>query len=238
MPGRVKKRRPLLRRDPRGLGLKPRHARPAAQVQVSPPASPPAPVAGQPVAGPLIAEQPPAAPTVPAPAATTSESSLLSSNTADPRSQIVNKSSLTWLIIICLLVVGALILISWLLCRCRRRRGKDGQNFLNRAGHSHHPSLEVKDGRNDHHAWYRHAPRQLELMDVSRMGTSESITPLAQAAVRHAGAGVYVVDKEDDDDVSPLTTKFRREASGVKPNRYYSGLSDAWKRISQIGRAY
>lgn len=233
MPGRVKRWPSLLHLNPRRVGLRPRNARPLAQIQVSSSGTPPAPVVGQPVAAP-----PAAAPAVPAPAVTTTQSSLFSSDPVDLKSQIINRHSLPWLIIACILLIGATVLISWLLCRCRRRRGKDGKEFLNRAGHRHHPSLEVKDGRNEHYAWYRHAPRQIEMGDVGRVGTSESITPLRHAAVRPAGTGVHVVEEEEDD-VSPLTTRFdRRVTSEVRPNRYYSGLSDAWKRISQIGRAY
>ncbi|KAK5174327.1 uncharacterized protein LTR77_001407 [Saxophila tyrrhenica] len=194
----------------------------------------------------------PSAPPPPIPAATpatpTDGSSLLSANTADPKSEILNKHTIAWLVVIVVIVLASLVIISCLLCRCKRRRKKR----MNAAGHSHHASLEVTDGRNIHSAWNKNAPhRPIDMLDQTRDGAvAISLMPLTKAAVRPAGyskevvPGVSVVEEEEDDAVSQLTpvygrnrgaTGMRREATG---SRYHSVLSNAWKRISQIGKAY
>jgi hypothetical protein len=85
-----------------------------------------------------------------------------------------------------------------------------------------------------------------EQLDVGRVDTGQSgysMTPLAKAAVKPAGhgygeahPGVRVVESEDD--VSPSSTPVHARRQKQARSRYYSGLSNAWKRISQIGRAY
>ncbi|KAK3059113.1 hypothetical protein LTR09_000679 [Extremus antarcticus] len=174
---------------------------------------------------------PPPSPS-PTPSPNGGADTLLSTNTADPKSQLLNKSTLTWLTILILLVLGTLILISCLLCRCKRRRKNakgERKRGVNATGHSHHPSLEVTDGRNGFGAWNRNAPHQevggvgggMEMVDQTSAG--EGLTPLAKAAVKPAGFGnrryggegmpeVRVVEVEDEGEgVSPLTARFERE---------------------------
>jgi hypothetical protein len=183
-------------------------------------------------------------PQVPPAAEIPASDSILSSTTVDAKSQIINKHTLTWLIVVAVIVAITFTVITCLLCRCKRRRSKAAnKKKLNTAGHSHHSSLAVTDGRNEHWAWNKNAPKP----EVERVGTGQSgysMTPLAKAAVKPAGyfddsraPAVHVVE---EDAVSPLSPPWRRgqQQQQKTGSRYYSGFSNAWKRISQIGRAY
>ena len=146
-----------------------------------------------------------------------------------------SKEAIVWISILSVIVVATLIIVSILICRCTCSRKKRAARKRNRAGHSHHASLEVTDGRNDHWTWNRHAP----FGPVDREWTDASgcmLTPLSKAAVRPAGSQFTVHPGEPvvvDDKVDPLTPVYAKN----KGSRYYSGIQSAWKRVSQIGRA-
>lgn len=94
----------------------------------------------------------------------------------------------------------------------------------------------MTDGRNDHWTWNKHAP----FGPIDREGTDASgfmLTPLSKAAVTPAGSQFMVHPGEPvvvDEEIDPLTPAYARN----KGSRYYSGMQSAWKRASQIGRAY
>lgn len=162
--------------------------------------------------------------------ATDSGSSIFQNNTADPE-RMFNTQTIVWLVIVSLIVVATLTIVACLLCRCRRAKRKRHSN-----GHSHHPSLEVTDGRNAHFAWNKtFAPMKSETE-----GSGSSLTPPSKAAVRPAGDVVHPGDPVIVEGEEVLATPVYVRNKG---SRYYSGfsqsrLSSAWKRISQIGRAY
>ena len=162
-------------------------------------------------------------------------SSIFSSNTGSNGFHL-NKSTIVWLTIICVIVLAMLVIISCLLCRCKRRSKRAKRQSEGGTWHTHHPSLEVTDGRNEHYAWNRKAvpPGQ------SRIETGESgfsLQPLTKAAIKPAGTSNYPAEPMIVEEEVPIpgTPVFHARKT---PSRYYSGLSSAWKRLSQIGRAY
>ena len=140
---------------------------------------------------------------------------------------ILSKQAIAWIVIVTVIVITAFIIISWLLCRCKRRKKSKVKRHSN--GHRHHPSLEVTDGRNEHLAWNKNAkPRKT---DTDESGFS--LTPLSKGGVAPAGTvhpgEPVVVDEVPSSPVYP--TRHNR-------GKYYSGLGSVWQRVSQIGRAY
>ena len=163
--------------------------------------------------------------------------SSLFANTADIKGSALNKETITWLVVVCVIVITSIIIVSCLLCRCRIRRRKaaraQGKKYSIFEGkrHSHHPSLEVTDGRNEHWAWNRYAEKPATGTDLNGF----TVTPLSKAAVKPAAAypAEPVIVEEEMSEMSPPHSRARKGGS-----RYYSGLTGTWKRMSQIGRAY
>ena len=149
-------------------------------------------------------------------------------NTADPKGSILNKQTIIWLVVVAIIVVATLVIVTCLLCRCNCKRRRAARKRHSN-GHSHHPSLEVTDGRNEHIAWSRNAPIRKE----SDNGGDFSLTPLSKATLRPAGA-THPAEPVIVEEEVPSTPVYARN----KGSRYYSGLRYSWKRISQIGRAY
>lgn len=174
--------------------------------------------------------------------------SLFENNAPDTKGFVLNKQTIIWLVVISTIVLATLITVTCLLCKCKRRRkGKDGVK-RHPDGRRWHPSLEVKDGRNDFPAWNRNAPPRASLAeqgglrgdaDVVMMETwesNDSMAPLRpNAAVVSGGNGNAVME--------PVVVDYAAQ-DGKKSSRYYSDLNAGrertsfWKRISQIGRAY
>ena len=92
-----------------------------------------------------------------------------------------SKSSIVWLSILTVLALAGIIIVLWLLfCRgCRSKRRKKQAN-----GHRHHPSLEIKDNRNDFEIWNRSGAKPGSLQ------SDNSMIPLTAAAVRPSGLNV------------------------------------------------
>ena len=158
------------------------------------------------------------------PAQTTS---IFENNTADTHGSMLNKQTIIWLVVISIIVIATLIIVTCLLCRCKCRKRKLKRHSN---GHRYHPSLEVTDGRNEFNAWNRNAPPRAETYD-----SAISLEPLTKVAVRPAGVA-YLAEPVVVEE-APLTVTSPTYA-GKKGSSYYSGLSQAWKRVSQIGRAY
>ena len=211
----------------------------------------------------LVARQEPPEPT-PAPAPNQDDpaaaGTLFENQAPDAKGFVLNKQTIIWLVVISVIVLATLITVTCLLCKCKRRRkGKHGghddvQRHAN--GHRWHPSLEVKDGRNDFPTWNRAAPPRASLAEQGgaiRMDTFESadtVAPLVRApgaAAMRGGNGnggavmePVVVDYATGND-------FSGSGNSKKSSRYYSNLNEGktgssrqswWKRMSQIGRAY
>lgn len=168
---------------------------------------------------------------------------------------VLNRQTIIWLAVISVIVLVTLVVVSCLLCKCNRRRWKSDKNGegdgngegLKRHpdGSRWHPSLEIKDGRNEFHAWNRHAPPRASLAEQGGQGirmdtweSGDSIAPLRPtASARSRGQtnnGSAVME--------PVVVDYAAPAPPKKNSRYYSNLSSGrgslWKRISQIGRAY
>ena len=152
---------------------------------------------------------------------------LFDSTTSGAQPFKLDKQTIAWLVILSVIVVTAMVVVGWLLCRCqcRKRRIKRYSN-----GHRYHPSLEMNDDRNGFDSWNRNAP--------PRMGTDEGgpvLEPLNRAFVQPAGfahPGEPVIVEEEP--LSSVSSAHTRKTG----SKYFSGMSSAWRRVSQIGRAY
>ena len=155
-------------------------------------------------------------------------SSAFHLDTAGTKGLVLNKQTIAWMVVVAVMVLITLIVVSILLCRCTCRKRRKRRRHSN--GELHRLSYEVTDGRNEFTAWNRNARPRFELDQ-----NGFSFTPLAPAAVKSAGdvhPGEPVIVDE-----GPQTPVYARS----RGSRYYSGMSNAWKRVSrlsQIGKAY
>ena len=149
----------------------------------------------------------------------------------------LSKEAIIWITVLSVVVVATAIIVGILLCRCTCSRKKRAARQRHANGHSHHPSLEVTDGRNDHIAWNRSF---LPQGSRARDGTNDDgfeMTPLAKAAASRGREHLSVLPPRPvvvEEEIDPLTPVYSRK----KASRYYSGINNAWKRVSQIGKAY
>lgn len=91
----------------------------------------------------------------------------------------LNKASIAWLSVLSVIAIASAVLILWLLFRGKFRRHKATKR--NASGHRYHPSLEIKDGRNEFDAWNRNTAWKGTVDSIS------SLAPLTAAAVKPAG---------------------------------------------------
>jgi hypothetical protein len=158
-------------------------------------------------------------------------------NTGGPAK--LSKEALIWITVLSVVVVATAIIVGILLCRCTCSRKKGAEKKRQREdGHSRHSSLEVTDGRNDHWAWNKkYAPSGPMTKDGTAADGFE-LTPLSKAAVGPAGSPFEAFPAQPvvvDEEIDPLKPMYSRS----RGSRYYSGVQNAWKRVSQsIGRAY
>lgn len=135
---------------------------------------------------------------------------------------MLDKSSIVWISILSVLAAACFIFAIWLLFRCKCGRGRKSKRQANR--HRYHPSLDMKDGRNEFEAWNK---------SEARVDSVSSVRPLSSAAVPPAGfvhpGNPVIVDEVH---LQPIPTYGRNK------ERYYSGLSSSLKRFSSIGKAY
>jgi hypothetical protein len=150
-----------------------------------------------------------------------------------------SKQAIVWLTIVSVLVVATAIVVTILLCRCTCNRKKKERKY-HANGHSHHSSLEVTDGRNDHAAWNRSftpvGPRTIDGADADGF----ALTPLARAAERPEPEHLDVLQPRPIviDEVDPLTPMSAPARMARGSSRYHSGVNAALKRVIQIGKVY
>ncbi len=202
---------------------------------------PPRPPAHHPHPKPMRRQAP--APSQPQP---TSSELFPGSSEVDLKSQVINHDTLPWLIVVVTLVAATLVLISFLLCRCKRRRNRKKRISKGGTQHRHYPSLEVSDGRNEFGAWNKSLPQSqpqpvgLGISVVDHAGGSGGVANMWDERGRGRVQPMRIAEDGDDEAISPLTPARVRQAGRERAagSRYYSGLSSAWKRVSQIGRAF
>lgn len=140
----------------------------------------------------------------------------------------LDRSTITWLVVLACILTIAFVVVACLLCRCRSNR-KNARSTK---------SYSVQDGRNDFHAWNRHAslthtvppPAHGGYGGVKSKVDQTVIAVLPQAARRASVATKPMVVEEAGNE--GLFTR-----SNKKTGRYYGGLSARSSRMSQIGRA-
>jgi hypothetical protein len=162
-----------------------------------------------------------------APSPQTSSTSSFSNQTS--KVATLDRSTITWLVVLACIITVAFVVVACLLCRCRSTR----KNAQKSRGYSIH------DGRNDFHAWNRHAspthtvppPAYGGYGDVkSKADQQTSIAVPPQAAMKASVVMEPMVVEEAGSD--GLYTR-----SNKKTSRYYGGFSARLSRMSQIGRA-
>lgn len=149
---------------------------------------------------------------------TSDASSPFSFQNQNSKPASLSRTTIIWLVVLACMITAAFIIITCLLCRCRRKR-KTGR--VSR-GYS------IYDGRHEFHPWNKNAA------PVPAYGGEviEEQAPIAtpsKAATRPAVMEPMVVEEASNDG------GFRR--STRKASRYYGGLGARFSRMSQIGRA-
>jgi hypothetical protein len=164
-----------------------------------------------------------------APSPQTSGTSTTFSNQTSKVASL-DRSTITWLVVLACILIVAFVIVACLLCKCRSNR----KNARVSRGYSIH------DGRNEFHAWNRHAspthtvppPAYGGYGDVkSKVDQQTSITVPPQAAMKASVAIEPMVVEEAGSDEGRYTR------SNKKTSRYYGGFSARLSRMSQIGRA-
>lgn len=181
-------------------------------------------------------QDPAAAPPTPEPS---QASSPFENQASDANSFMLSKQTIIWLVVISVIVLAALIIVTCLLCKCKRRRKNNVRRHPD--GQRWHPSLEIKDGRNDFQAWNRHAPPRPSLAEQGRIVPDAVRLDTWESGDSVAPLRANVKEQNRSAVVEPVVVDYATEGK-KKNSRYYSNLSfgreGLWKRISQIGRAY
>lgn len=130
----------------------------------------------------------------------------------------LSRTTIIWLVVLACMITAAFIIITCLLCRCRRKRkaGRVSRGY------------SIYDGRHEFHLWNKNAaPVPAYGGEVFR--EQAPIATPSKAATRPAVMEPMVVEEASNDG------GFRR--STRKASRYYGGLGARFSRMSQIGRA-
>jgi hypothetical protein len=140
----------------------------------------------------------------------------------------LDRSTITWLVVLACILTIAFVVVACLLCRCR----------INRKNARVTKSYSVNDGRNDFHAWNRHASPTHTVPPPANGGygavkskADQTVIAVPPQAARRASVAMepMVVDEAGNEGLFTRSNK--------KTSRYYGGLSARFSRVSQIGRA-